>query len=501
MLLLVSPAAFSADEYRAGNYYTVPPVYSSGGAVYSSSMGSVTAAPARRPIVAGQVRSVSPMYSIVPSCLVCQPSVKVVAHGVAENPVSFAGFAFTSAASNNFVVNHESMIRVGHGVRSAGLPVTVGGIRLTPDAGFQFESLEPTAEILAKDFGDAAQIGVPQSTDSLAIDAAVSPTTTVNAVAEFDSKTPSDSLAEDTTTAEETQHATTAIPDQTPEKQLAESVAGSPVGSPSDSTSNEEKQVDVSVTVSVNSESPAETKSTGKNKSKRTNKKKSESTSEKKKRDKNDEKLSPVLAWNMSGLKLPKSADCASSSEIVSHDSIRIDDTNGLDLRNGWVSFPSASKKVHEAIVKAEKFSIVARVFCDNDKQKGPARIITNSKDTAERNFTLGQDGKKFVFRVRTSKGDENGTKHETSFGQVKPGKQQDVVVVYDGHRLRCFVDGKEVEQKKFSADFESWKRYPVSAGSEATGERDWSGRIVSLLVLPTADPKQALSLLDGSQK
>ena len=199
----------------------------------------------------------------------------------------------------------------------------------------------------------------------------------------------------------------------------------------------------------------------------------------------------PLLAWNLDRFPIGTCDDGRESAEIVSRGSLRIDSNNGLDLQHGWVQFPSSSKTIFEGIRKSKAFSIAVSVTCANNSQKGPARILSCSKDTDHRNFTLGQDGKRFIIRIRTGDRDRNGTAHEKSFGTVKPGHKQLVVVTYDGRRLYCYVDGDNRGEHKFSTDFGSWERYSVVAGNEATGGRKWSGTIHSMVVLPTADPKK----------
>jgi len=199
----------------------------------------------------------------------------------------------------------------------------------------------------------------------------------------------------------------------------------------------------------------------------------------------------PVLAWNVPESLHSRHDQEIASHEIASRDKIRIDAHNGLDLQSGWVQFPESSKNLLSGIQKSKQFLIVANVTCRNDDQKGPARILSCSKDASARNFTLAQDGHKFVIRIRSSVKDPNGTEHETSFGRVRPGKSQQVAVRYDGRELECYVDGELVAERKFKTDFKSWERFPVVAGNEFSADRPWSGTIHSLVVLPTANRAQ----------
>lgn len=189
-----------------------------------------------------------------------------------------------------------------------------------------------------------------------------------------------------------------------------------------------------------------------------------------------------LLAWN-----LPCETGI-SSHKTSSEQQISIESDGSLDLTQGWVRFPDSSARVVRGIQAFEKFSLIADVTCDGVRQSGPARILSCSKDTNQRNFTLGQQLDAFVFRIRTSQRDINGTHREVVFGKVLLGVRQQVSVQYNGCTLTCSVDGTVVAEQKMEIDFESWQQFAMQAGNEATGERPWAGHIHGLLMLPDVD-------------
>lgn len=187
-----------------------------------------------------------------------------------------------------------------------------------------------------------------------------------------------------------------------------------------------------------------------------------------------------LLAWNLPcEIGLP-------SDRIVSEQQIGISSDGGLDLSRGWVRFPNASERVVKGIQAFQQFTLVADLTSKDCSQSGPARILTCSADANQRNFTLGQDSDKFVFRIRTSRHDLNGTQHDVLFGKVRPGHRQNVSVQYDEGALTCSVDGSVVAHHKVEVDFCSWQRFPVTAGNEVTGDRPWTGHIHRLLMSPS---------------
>ena len=186
-----------------------------------------------------------------------------------------------------------------------------------------------------------------------------------------------------------------------------------------------------------------------------------------------------VLAWN-----LPASMQIG-NDEIGSRGQISISRDGSLDLTDGWVQFPSSSAAVLQGLQQSRRFTIVAEVTCDNSEQSGPARILTCSRDTADRNFTLGQLADQFVFRVRSSSHDRNGTEFETQIPGIINGQKQTVAVSWCEGKLICAVDGRVVVTRSFDIDFSSWQRYPVFAGNETTADRPWKGHIHSLAIVP----------------
>ncbi|NND96385.1 MAG: LamG domain-containing protein, partial [Pirellulaceae bacterium] len=68
-----------------------------------------------------------------------------------------------------------------------------------------------------------------------------------------------------------------------------------------------------------------------------------------------------------------------------------------------------APQRVVDAIKRSGELSMEAWIRPANLKQAGPARIFTLSKDSINRNFTLGQDGDKFEVRLRAASTSANG--------------------------------------------------------------------------------------------
>ncbi len=65
--------------------------------------------------------------------------------------------------------------------------------------------------------------------------------------------------------------------------------------------------------------------------------------------------------------------------------------------------------KIIDSVKQSGELTIEAWVRSSKQDQQGPARVITLSKNTVERNFTLGQENATFDIRFRTNSTDANG--------------------------------------------------------------------------------------------
>ena len=118
-------------------------------------------------------------------------------------------------------------------------------------------------------------------------------------------------------------------------------------------------------------------------------------------------------------------------------------------LSKSQVLYRHVPRELIERIQAEGELTIEAWLTPAKAQQSGPARIITLSKDSSQRNFTLGQDGDRFDFRLRTTKTDLNGLPSLSTPRIVKTDKLH-VVVTFDQQGVcRCFVNAKQVAEKQ----------------------------------------------------
>ena len=133
------------------------------------------------------------------------------------------------------------------------------------------------------------------------------------------------------------------------------------------------------------------------------------------------------------------------------------------------------------ALQKTNEISIEAWVTPANNTQEGPARILTLSRNTVERNFTLGQEGDRFDMRINTTRNDANGLPSlEGRSGSVQPGKMAKILFTRNAQgTAQLMVNGKLEASKTISGDFSKWDLdMHLGLGNEATGDRPWQGTL-----------------------
>lgn len=157
-------------------------------------------------------------------------------------------------------------------------------------------------------------------------------------------------------------------------------------------------------------------------------------------------------------------------------------DRPGLILaRPGIVHSTAPPRALYDRVVAARALSIEAWAASHSADQEGPARIVSASDGISQRNFTLGQEGERLVFRLRTTETSENGNDPQLEVEDVFVTRAlQHLVVVTDADQTRLYVDGT----LRWSGDgpggtLANWDPgYPLLLGNESSGDRPWAGEV-----------------------
>ncbi len=140
----------------------------------------------------------------------------------------------------------------------------------------------------------------------------------------------------------------------------------------------------------------------------------------------------------------------------------------------------TALLEIQEAFsMSPQRFAVTAAVTPDDTNQHGPARIVTWSNGTSQRNFTLGQDGDAVVLRVRTLGNGDNG--HAVAVGWW-PG------VLHAGREVRLHAS-YEAGVAALRVDDGPALRAPIHTWSRVLGGTTWfhGGVFAWVIALPVA--------------
>lgn len=111
-------------------------------------------------------------------------------------------------------------------------------------------------------------------------------------------------------------------------------------------------------------------------------------------------------------------------------------------------------------------------------KQSGPARIVSLSGDTSQRNTTLGQDKGRLDVRLRTSSTDNNGMPSTAGPENSLASKLTHAVFTRSANGdVSLYQDGKKIVSATVTGDFGNWSdEFRLCIANEITGDRPWLG-------------------------
>ncbi|MFT5856371.1 MAG: hypothetical protein ACI8XO_003625 [Verrucomicrobiales bacterium] len=137
-----------------------------------------------------------------------------------------------------------------------------------------------------------------------------------------------------------------------------------------------------------------------------------------------------------------------------------------------------AATKINGAIKRSGEITVEAWIHPANTQQAGPARLVTVSSDSSNRNFTIGQESHKYDSRFRTNKSGNNGLPSIPSASRSV--KMQPSHVVYTretGGRAIFYIDGKKVTEKNIAGTPNNWdSSMKLALANELSNDRPWLG-------------------------
>lgn len=140
---------------------------------------------------------------------------------------------------------------------------------------------------------------------------------------------------------------------------------------------------------------------------------------------------------------------------------------------------------------EANQFSISLWITPDNVVQDGPARILSFSNGTTQRNFMLGQGlwnnlpKELLTVRLRTTQTNDNGEPSlDSPTGTIRPQKHHIVYSRDKNQNSRLYIDGQVQASDSIAGDLSNWdSSYQILLANEASRDRPWLGSYHQLAI------------------
>ncbi len=167
---------------------------------------------------------------------------------------------------------------------------------------------------------------------------------------------------------------------------------------------------------------------------------------------------------------------------------LRVDKPQNVQFRDGRfvvqasviIASDGPAKKIISAIKSTHELTIEAWLKPLDNRQTGPARIVSISADPSQRNVTLGQDKQHFDLRLRTESTDGNGQPSTgTLDGTVNTLLTHVVCTRSISGETRFYIDGRLLVTKAGSGSLNNWDDgFRLSLANEVSGDRPWLGEL-----------------------
>lgn len=135
-------------------------------------------------------------------------------------------------------------------------------------------------------------------------------------------------------------------------------------------------------------------------------------------------------------------------------------------------------------------------------EQDGPARILTISSGTSQRNVTLGQSQDAYHIRCRTTRTNDNGAPDLQAVAGSAQLTWTHLVYTFQSNGLATlYVNGQEQGTRQVGGDFSNWSEgFHLAIGNETSGDRPWRGWLRRVAIydqaLTPADLAEAAEVL-----
>lgn len=139
---------------------------------------------------------------------------------------------------------------------------------------------------------------------------------------------------------------------------------------------------------------------------------------------------------------------------------------------------PNPALKIFNAVRRSGEITVEAWIKPSSTDQSGPARIVTISKSSNERNFTMGQDSNKIDCRFRSTETSTNGIPSIATDGGTLSTELTHLVYARDRSGVtKIYIDGELAVQRTVGGTTLNWESdMRLAFGNELNGSRPWLG-------------------------
>lgn len=165
---------------------------------------------------------------------------------------------------------------------------------------------------------------------------------------------------------------------------------------------------------------------------------------------------------------------------IKDADNVRLADGRLQIVKPTLIESREAPTRLTRAIKRSGSLTLEAWIATQNTRQEGPARVVTISQNSTNRNLTLGQEFAAWDVRLRTTKTNSNGIPSLQAPKNSVQTRMTHLVYTHAKNGVtRIYLDGKKVAERQVGGNLSAWgDDYRIGIGNELSGGRVWLGTI-----------------------
>lgn len=164
--------------------------------------------------------------------------------------------------------------------------------------------------------------------------------------------------------------------------------------------------------------------------------------------------------------------------KITNPDAVRWSEGSLEVIGKTMIRSERSATRISDSVRLSGRLTVEAWVRSAKLDQDGPARIVTLSPNTSQRNVTLGQDGARIEVRMRTTEVSDNGIPSVSTPEDTLTTELTHIVYTRSQHgRARIYLNGELSVEETVPGSTVNWDgSYRLGLASELSNDRPWLG-------------------------